>query len=214
MGSDIKLAEKKVYLSLLRVISCLGIIIMHTNSVFWSRPHGMLWVSANFLETFFYFAVPVFFMISGATLLDYRQRYSTKTFFKKRFSKTLVPFLFWSIVAGLFVAHIYSQEFDFDIKHIISNVLNSQYEGSYWFFTYLFAIYLSIPLLSAVQNKMVVYTETVLIGIVTIGILPLLFTLLELGNWPIEPPVVGGVFSTLYLAIFSVGEHLRKNKDF
>ncbi len=39
----------------------------------------MLWVSANLLETIFYFALPVFFMISGATLLDYRSKYSTKT---------------------------------------------------------------------------------------------------------------------------------------
>ena len=37
-------------------------------------------------------------MITGTTLMQYRERYDTKTFFKKRFSKVLVPFLFWAIV--------------------------------------------------------------------------------------------------------------------
>ena len=35
------------------------------------------------------FAVPVFFMISGANLLGYRKKYDTKTFFVKRFKKVV-----------------------------------------------------------------------------------------------------------------------------
>ena len=50
-------------------------------------------------------------MISGATLIDYRERYTTIEFFKKRISKTLLPFLVWSVVgivynrltSGLFI---------------------------------------------------------------------------------------------------------------
>ncbi len=33
------------------------------------------------LEVSFYWAVPVFFMLTGVTLLDYRKRYSTKVFY-------------------------------------------------------------------------------------------------------------------------------------
>ena len=196
--------ERKTYISLLRIICCLSVIILHTNGIFWSRPHGGLWVSANFLETFFYFAVPVFFMISGATLLDYREKYSTKIFFKKRFSKTILPFVFWSIIAGLFNAKLYSKEFDFDIRHVIDNILNTRYFNVYWFFISLVAVYLSIPLLSAVENKMSVYAYTALTGVICVGILPLVFTLLGLGTWSVTPPVVGGYIIYVLLGyIFS-----------
>lgn len=207
--------DRKNYISCLRIVCCLSVIILHTNGIFWSRPHGMLWVSANFLETFFYFAVPVFFMISGATLLDYRDKYSTKVFFKKRFSKTIVPFIFWSIVAGLFNAWLYRQLFDFNIAHVIDNILNTKYFGIYWFFTSLFAVYLSMPLLSAVTDKLNVYIYMVVVGVVCVGILPLLFSLLGLGAWPITPPVVGGyVIYVLLGYIFSKKNLSKKQRCF
>ena len=211
---DNKLSDKKTYISCLRIICCMSVIILHTNGIFWSRPHGMLWISANFLETFFYFAVPVFFMISGATLLDYREKYSTKVFFKKRFSKTIVPFVFWSIVAGLFNAWPYVQEFDFNIAHIIDNILNTKYFGVYWFFPSLYAVYLSMPLLSAVENKISVYTYTVIIGMVCVGILPLCFSLLKLGTWSITPPVVGGYIIYVLLGYIFSEKNLSKKQRY
>lgn len=45
----------------------------------------------NCFKCFFYLAAPVFFMISGATLIDYPERYDIKTFFKKRLLKPLYP---------------------------------------------------------------------------------------------------------------------------
>lgn len=35
-------------------------------------------------------------MISGATLMNYREKYSTKEFLKRRFLRAGVPFLLWS----------------------------------------------------------------------------------------------------------------------
>lgn len=204
-------ANRKTYISCLRIISCLSVIILHTNGIFWSRPHGRLWVTANFLETFFYFAVPIFFMISGATLLDYRDRYPTKVFIKKRFSKTVIPFLFWSIVAGLFNAKLYENEFDYNIIHILDNVLNTRYFSVYWFFISLYAVYLSIPLLSAVENKISVYTYTAVVGVICVGTLPLCFSLFKLGHWPITPPVVGGYIMYVLMGyIFSKIELAKK----
>lgn len=86
------------------VAACLGVIILHTNFVFWTKSRGRLWITSCFLETFFYWPVPVFFMLSGANLLDYRERYSTVEFLKKRISRTLIPFLFWSLAAELYLS--------------------------------------------------------------------------------------------------------------
>lgn len=48
----------------------------------------------NVIESVMYFAVPCFFMISGANLMDYRKRYGTKTFLIKRTKKTIIPYIF------------------------------------------------------------------------------------------------------------------------
>jgi surface polysaccharide O-acyltransferase-like enzyme len=62
---------KLVYIAALNVLGALGVVLLHANNVFWSRPKGTLWLSANLIETFFYWPVPIFFMITGATLIDY-----------------------------------------------------------------------------------------------------------------------------------------------
>ncbi|XCB29844.1 hypothetical protein RQN30_11930 [Arcanobacterium hippocoleae] len=41
---------------------------------------GKNWAAALAIETIFFFAVPIFFMLTGATLLRYRDRYDTQTF--------------------------------------------------------------------------------------------------------------------------------------
>ena len=135
-----KLTDKKLYISVLNVVSCWSVVALHTNGVFWSRPHGRMWITSNFIETFFYFAVPVFFMISGANLIDYRERYSTQVFLKKRFLKTVIPFIFWSIVAGIFISLTHNQPFDFNIRHIIDNIINAKFFAIYWFFPPLFVL--------------------------------------------------------------------------
>lgn len=43
---------KKLYISVLNVVSCYSVVALHTNGVFWSRPHGRLWITSNFIETF------------------------------------------------------------------------------------------------------------------------------------------------------------------
>ncbi|WP_338156281.1 acyltransferase family protein [Sharpea azabuensis] len=105
------------------------------------------------IESVFYFAVPIFFMISGATLIDYSKRYSTKTFLKKRFSKTLIPFLFWSILALVYLLHYHKIDItNFSLITLLDLILNSKLFPIYWFFMPLFGLYLSMPLLSAVDK--------------------------------------------------------------
>lgn len=45
-----------------------------------------------------HFAVQLFFMISLANLLKYRERYNTNEFYKKRCLKVLIPFIFWATI--------------------------------------------------------------------------------------------------------------------
>lgn len=98
--------KKKIYIQILGVIACLAVVAMHVNGCFWQFSYDRYWITANIIECICYFAVPIFFMISGATLLNYRKRYTTAVFFKKRFGKTLVPFLIWSVISAIVLYRI------------------------------------------------------------------------------------------------------------
>lgn len=75
--------ERKEYIDILNVISCLAVVLLHTNNAFWRFSYDSYWISANFIECIFYFAVPVFYMITGATIMNYRENIVQKHFLRK-----------------------------------------------------------------------------------------------------------------------------------
>ena len=209
-------SNKFFWISAANVFACLGVIILHCNSIFWSFPKGFTWYTANFLETFFYWPVPVFFMISGATSINYRERYSTGTFLVKRFKRTLIPFFFWSIVAMLFRIKFYGYETN-SIKDVISGIFNTNYFSIYWFFIPLFAIYLSMPMLSAVSKeyRTKVFGYIVLMTFIFTSLFPTLFSLLQLNyNKDIQPPVAGGYVLYVLVGYLIANTDLTKKQRF
>ena len=144
---------KKFHITALSVFACFGVVCMHTGS-FWSFSKSLNWIAGNAVESFFYFAVPVFLMISGATLIDYRKRYTTAEYFKKRISKTLIPFLFWSIFALFFNRILWGAgSVSFNPIDIIDSVINCKYVDIYYFFIVLFGVYLSFPVISLIPKE-------------------------------------------------------------
>ena len=149
----------KKYITVLSVLSCIAVVYLHINDCFWNFSYENYWISANIIESIFYFAVPVFFMISGCTLIDYRNKYSTKIYFKKRINKTLIPFIIWSMLALLYMIFIQSNTSMLDggvvasVRHILGLFFNAQILNIYWFFLPLFSIYLCIPALSLIPEN-------------------------------------------------------------
>ena len=147
------MTAKKTYITVLNVYSCLSVVLLH-GSAFWNFRKTPGWIADNFVESFFYFAVPVFVMLSGATLMDYRERCTTKEYFKKRVRKTVIPFLFWSIVGLFFVIwRDGSGSVDLHPVAILDAVINCRYIGIYYFFIIIFGIYLAIPVFSAIPKE-------------------------------------------------------------
>lgn len=145
--------EKKEYISILSVISSLAVVILHTNGCFWTFSYNGHWPSANVIESVMYFAVPIFFMISGATLIDYNERYDLKTYLKKRFIKTVIPFITWSMIGLLYrILEGAVTVDDINVSYLIDGIFNASFVGIYWFFIPLFSVYLSIPILSSIEK--------------------------------------------------------------
>ena len=174
------------YINLLNVVSAIAVVILHTNGVtFWRFNNNGIWAISNVVECIFYFAVPIFFMITGITLIDYRDRYSTRDFFKKRIKKTVIPFVFWSVFALFFLTYI-SKALTvekFDIVKLFNVIVDTKYMGIYWFFIPLFSIYLCMPLLSSIDKKIRnnVFLYLLFCCILFNSILPFLNNVLKLG---------------------------------
>ena len=140
--------EYKKYIVVLNVIACLGVVYLHVNNAFWEFSYEGWWISANGIECIFYFAVPVFFMVSGCTLMDYRGRCTTIEYAVRRIRKTVIPFVFWNGIIALLCESFIRRV---SVKGALDNFVNSRYAGGiFWFFIPLFGIYLSIPFISLI----------------------------------------------------------------
>ena len=106
------------------------------------------WLAADFYNALSRFAVPVFVMITGALLLN--KEYELGAFLKKRLTRIIWPFLFWSLV---FIGYCwYDEELNFtsDFWHNTGIVLHQLQNGAYyhlWYVYMLIGLYLIIPVL-------------------------------------------------------------------
>ena len=113
------------YISLIKIIACLSVIILHTNEKFWKfryDNYNQYWISANLLECIFYFAVPFFILSIGATLMDFNEKYGLKNYFKRRIKKIVIPLLCWNII--IYYYNVYIIKVNKKVKITFVNLWN------------------------------------------------------------------------------------------
>lgn len=152
------MAEQKKripYLDVLNIIAILAVVFMHHNSNVHFYSDTTQWKTSLIVETIFYFAVPLFLMITGSTLLGYRKKYTTKTFFKKRALKVLVPSLAWMLI--MFVWHVFIRKdmviTNWSIPNIINIFMSSKENSVYYYLFVIMGVYLTIPILAPLAEE-------------------------------------------------------------
>lgn len=143
---------KKNYISILNVLACIGVVILHTFETGYTSDANF--VFEVLIRAIAYCAVPVFFMITGATLIDYRERYDTKTFFKKRLLKVIIPLIIWSII--YFIINFFKGKFsinDLSFKFVFEYFFFVKTNPIFWFFVVIIGIYLAIPVISLIPQE-------------------------------------------------------------
>lgn len=135
--------ERIFYIDQIRALAIIFVIFIHVSKWFAyaETPHTLFWNFSSSFGLLGNLGVPLFFMISGALLLD--RDYELKSFFKRRFSRIFVPFVFWIVVVILFKVFLMDHTYGFnDILNIIFK------EGYVWFIWTLVGLYLFVPVLS------------------------------------------------------------------
>ena len=180
-GGASQASKRVLYFDLLNIGACLCVIFLHCNSMVHTFVPGKNWVLALAIECVFYWAVPIFFMLTGATLMRYRERYDTKTFFKKRLLRTLVPFVLWNVIWFIALPGVRT-EGPLTIGRFFSMMMSNKIVSIYWFFFPLFSIYLSMPALSYLSGKTDLLKYLVLVSFVLQSVAPQVCSLLNL-SW-------------------------------
>ena len=190
-----KIQQKKrlLYIDILNILACLCVIFMHCNGIAHQYSDTAAWRQSMVIETIAYWAVPVYFMISGATLLDYRDKYLTRVFFKKRFLKTGIPFAAWTLISLAYKIQFQQMEFEPGLSSIVSLFTNTTAENVYWFFIPLFMVYLSMPVLSLLKDYKHILLYMAGMAFLVYSVYPVCCIVFQIPmNGSIQIPVAGG----------------------
>ena len=129
--------QRVLYFDVLNVVSCFSVVCLHSNGYVHEYVKDGYWWLRVLIEVLCFFAVPVFFMLTGATLMEYRKKYSTKIYLEKRLQKAFLPFLFWSVIFLLFhlIISIRSGNDPLSLKDVFEALVTGKIPyTNYWFF--------------------------------------------------------------------------------
>lgn len=133
-------------LSLLRILATFSVILIHVSASLVTKFVDISvfdWSVANFFDSISRYSVPMFFMISGALLLN--KDYELIDFLKKRLGKIIPPFIIWSLIYSFSNRYLFAAE-SFNFLKVVKDVF---YGSKYhlWFIYTLLGVYLTVPVL-------------------------------------------------------------------
>lgn len=199
------------YIDLANILASFSVVIMHCSGTFSYFAKTRTWFLSLFLQCITHFAIPVFFMITGTTLLEYRHKYDTKTFFKKRALNTLIPFLFWSVFYIVFYAILGHTPLP-NIAAIGKMILNNEVLNIFWFFYEILGVYLAMPFLSLIakeENKKAIEWFCILFFIFR-AVLPLFTNYVTPVTFYFDPAITSGCIGYLFMGYLIKHENYSK----
>lgn len=142
--------KRIVYLDLLRIFAVFGVVVIHVSAVGQSEGSNIALIYNSIVR----WAVPVFFMISGAMFLRNDKEYTFEMMVKKYIPRFLICIAFWGILYSLLDVYLYSS---FNIKTIIFSFINviTNHSGYHlWFLYALIALYIMVPVFRVIVKNL------------------------------------------------------------
>lgn len=142
---------RHIGLDLLRVLATYMVMQIHTGEFYYIGDGGAVLNTPNahwvgWLNSLFRTCVPLFVMISGYFLFPIR---STREFFRKRFTRVLLPFVVWCIVYAFADVVRGKSNLHAAWVHVLQIPVNYGTEvGHLWFVYMLLGLYLFAPVLA------------------------------------------------------------------
>jgi len=163
------ISKEKVYnptIDFIRLVSILAVVMIHTSTrTIEASANNLAGFPLSFiLNQLSRFAVPLFFLISGFVLeLNYSFHRNYFAYLKKRLSRILTPFVFWSAIYFYFIYTHHSNSF-------LDALLYGSASYQLYFIPTLIIFYLIFPVLHRFRFSKVIL---LILGIIQIIILSL-----------------------------------------
>ena len=211
-----QLSGRNVNVDLIRTVAIVGVILLHASGQYLITPQQISqmnpsetfsWAVVDVYQSLAVLGVPLFLMLTGALLLQPEKNESLRTFFRKRWVRIGLPFVFWSII--YFVWDFLVIKIPFTSEAVIQGILNGPYT-QFWYLYVLFGLYLLTPILrifiAHADKTMMKYF--IIIWILGVAVLPF-FTLLTNYNLNSNVFVLTGFVGYFILGVYLLSVQIR-----
>lgn len=160
--------RRLVYVDVINCMAIFFVLMLHSSQLAHATTANIPVVKETRIIQFLCIpAVYLFFMNSGATILNYRERYSTVEFFKHRILRALVPFLVWSVLYYLYDLKWKAYpgpipQSDPSVSHFLQAFFSNHINNTFWFFYVIVGLYVATPVLSLLSKKIMIIIVGVL----------------------------------------------------
>lgn len=142
------MASRNIYISYLRVLATLSVVAIHASTGYLNKFHAQSfdWNYANWINAFSRCAVPVFVVVSGYLLLPKQE--NLEIFYKKRLSKIMWPFIFWTIIYVIYYFSRITNSNQLSTTRIMEIIYQKICNGAnahLWYLYMIVGLYLAIP---------------------------------------------------------------------
>ncbi|WP_102337370.1 acyltransferase [Collinsella provencensis] len=208
------MTQRNIYMDVLSILSCMAVVYLHCSTVVYVNQGDLLWFFSIIVQSLFCFAVPVFFMISGANLIGYRKKYDTKTFLIKRLKRVAIPLVGFS--ALYYLLSCFAPGFfglparELSISGFVAGLFTNSICDVYWFLYAILALYFVTPLLSLAADDKGLLRYLLIVSFISTAAIPLvnrfapIHTLLDLF---VVPYLSGSIF--LYLLGYYIERYVE-----
>jgi surface polysaccharide O-acyltransferase-like enzyme len=166
---------------LVRTVAILMVLVYHASTENYvasqlnSLDYFVLWSSQTGYQSLVLMGVPLFVILSGALLLQpSKVNEPIGVFFKKRISRILIAFAFWSVI--YFAWTHYVDGVQLSPNYVVQSLLNGGAYYQFWFIYLIFGLYLITPILRVIvpnaPRKILLYG--LILWFLTVSILPVI----------------------------------------
>ena len=151
-----RIESRKKYPDILRVLASLGVVLIHVtaNVVREYNDSNTMLEIVQMLNQFVRWSVPIFFMISGMFFLSDRKEYTMKEILKGPLAKLIIYIFVWGFIYSVIDIY-FTSSFTWKSFFVILLRIGLGKTGYHlWFLYSLATIYLTVPYLRILVQKM------------------------------------------------------------
>jgi surface polysaccharide O-acyltransferase-like enzyme len=143
--------DRALPVDLIRTVAIVLVILLHASTESYvnvdlmSPLNVQIWAASNFYDSIARVCIPLFVMLAGALLLQpSKADEPLRQFYKKRWDRLGLPFIFWTIIYFAWAATVNGKPLT--LQSVTQGVLTGPYY-QFWFIYLLVGLYLVTPLL-------------------------------------------------------------------